>query len=163
MPLQDRRRGEPTVELLYTFSRTLLQMSCSSMSVMSSTGRTTWGIALAPLKERRRGWKENKLLLKHTSIYGNLKKKQCCSSSDLLAHHILHSSGFCAPGCTCPQALPLELGWGVPPPWCGTECEAGMYVPGSSCGLPEFPWTAEVSGVAVQKNTSYYRGIPLVR
>lgn len=26
-----------------------------------------------------------------------------------------------------------------------------MYVPGSSWGLPEFPWTAEVSGVAVQR------------
>lgn len=44
-----------TVELLYTFSRTLWQMFCSSDSVMSSTGRTTWGMALAPLKERRRG------------------------------------------------------------------------------------------------------------
>lgn len=49
------RRGL-TFELLYTFSRTLLQMFRSSASVMSSTGRTTWGIALAPLKERRRGW-----------------------------------------------------------------------------------------------------------
>lgn len=31
----------PTVELLYTFSRTLWQIFCSSDSVMSSTGRTT--------------------------------------------------------------------------------------------------------------------------
>lgn len=72
-------------------------------------------------------------------------------TSDLLARHIPHSSGFCGPGCTCPQALPLELGWGVPPPGYGTVCEAGTRVPGSSCGLPEFPWTAEVSGVAVER------------
>ena len=121
------------------------------MSVMSSTGRTKWGIALAPLKERRRGWKVNQLLLKHSSIYANLKTKQCFSSSDLLAHHIPRSSGFCAPGCTCPRALPLELGWGAPPPGCGTVCEAGRYVPGSSCRLPQFPWTAEVPAVAVQR------------
>lgn len=50
----------PTVTLLYTFSRTLLQMFCSSNSVMSSTGRTSWGIALEPLKERRRSFEWNK-------------------------------------------------------------------------------------------------------
>lgn len=58
-----------TVELLYTFSRTLLQMFCSSVCVMSSTGRTTWGIALAPLKDRRRGWKEKWIAAyEHTHI-----------------------------------------------------------------------------------------------
>ncbi|TNN58968.1 hypothetical protein EYF80_030792 [Liparis tanakae] len=30
-------------------------MLCSSASEMSSTGRTTWGMAVAPLKERQRG------------------------------------------------------------------------------------------------------------
>lgn len=54
---------EPTVELLYTFSRTLLQMFSSSHSVISSTGRTTWGRALVPLKERRRGCTWNKVSL----------------------------------------------------------------------------------------------------
>lgn len=31
-------------------------MRCSSSSVTSSTGRTTWGMVLVPLKVRRRGW-----------------------------------------------------------------------------------------------------------
>lgn len=82
-----------------------------------------------------------------------MKKELCLESLDLLAPRTPHSSGFCGPGCTCLRALPLELGWGVPPLGCGTACEAGTNGLGSSCGLPGFPWNAETSAAAVEMAT----------
>lgn len=46
------------------------------------------------------------------------------------AHRIPRSSGSCAPGWTCPRAPPLEEGWGVRPPVCGTLCGVGTDAPG---------------------------------
>lgn len=61
---------------------------------------------------------------------------------NLLAHRIPQRSGFFGPGWTYPQVLPpLEWGWGVHPPMCGTVCEVETNGLGSSYKLWEFQWT----------------------
>lgn len=77
--------------------------------------------------------------------YGLQNVKMCrLSGFNLPDHRLPRSSGFCEPGWTCPQSLPLEVGLGVRPPMCGTVCGVGTNALGSSYELPGFPWTAGV-------------------